>query len=45
VASDAKGVSDGHAIESWLHMQASYDLWTASQKKGPLKVERIKLVA
>jgi len=25
--------------------QASYDLWKASQKKRPLKVERIKLAA
>ena len=35
----------GGSAESWLHMQASYDLWKASQKKRPLKVERIKLAA
>jgi addiction module HigA family antidote len=32
----------GGTAESWLHMQASYDLWKASQRKQPLNVERIR---
>ena len=34
----------GGSAESWLHMQASYDLWQAAQKRRP-KVEPIKLAA
>jgi addiction module HigA family antidote len=32
------------SAESWLHMQASYDLWQASRRPRP-KVEPIKLAA
>lgn len=31
----------GGSAESWLHMQASYDLWQASRKPPP-KVGRIR---
>jgi addiction module HigA family antidote len=34
----------GGSAESWLGMQATYDLWKASRKKRP-KVEPIKLAA
>jgi len=34
----------GGTPESWLVMQASYDLWKAARKKRP-KVEPIKLAA
>ena len=34
----------GGSAESWLHMQASYDLWQASRKPRP-KVQPVKLVA
>jgi len=34
----------GGSPESWLVMQASYDLWKAARKKRP-KVEPIKLAA
>jgi antitoxin HigA-1 len=34
----------GGSAESWLRMQASYDLWQASRKPRP-KVEPIKLAA
>ena len=34
----------GSTPESWLVMQASYDLWNAARKKRP-KVEPIKLAA
>jgi addiction module HigA family antidote len=32
----------GGSAESWLNMQAAYDLWHA-QKKGRIKVQPIKL--
>ena len=32
----------GGSAESWLHMQASYDLWRASRKPRP-KVQPVKL--
>lgn len=34
----------GGSAESWLHMQASYDLWQASRKPRP-KVQPVKLAA
>ncbi|HSN22128.1 MAG TPA: HigA family addiction module antitoxin [Usitatibacter sp.] len=34
----------GGSAESWLRMQAAYDLWQASRKPRP-RVERIKLSA
>ena len=34
----------GGSAESWLRMQATYDLWKASRKKRP-KIEPIKLAA
>ena len=34
----------GGSAESWLRMQASYDLWHASKKRRP-KVEPLKLAA
>jgi addiction module HigA family antidote len=34
----------GGSAESWLRMQASYDLWQAS-KKGRPKVEQVKIAA
>ncbi len=34
----------GGSAESWLSMQAAYDLWQA-QKKGPIKVRPLKLAA
>jgi addiction module HigA family antidote len=34
----------GGSAESWLGMQATYDLWQA-QKKGPVKVLPLKLAA
>lgn len=34
----------GGSADSWLRMQASYDLWQASQKRRPT-VERLKLAA
>jgi len=34
----------GGSPESWLVMQASYDLWKAARKKRP-KIELIKLAA
>ena len=34
----------GGSAESWLRMQASYDLWRASRKPRP-KIEPIKLAA
>ena len=34
----------GGYAESWLQMQAAYDLWQASKKKRP-KVEPLKLAA
>ncbi len=34
----------GGSAESWLRMQASYDLWQASKKRRP-KVARLKLAA
>lgn len=34
----------GGSAESWLSMQAAYDLWQA-QKKGPIKVQPLKLAA
>lgn len=34
----------GGSAESWLTMQASYDLWQASKRRRP-KVEPIKLAA
>jgi addiction module HigA family antidote len=34
----------GGSAESWLGMQAAYDLWQA-QKKGPVKVLPLKLAA
>jgi addiction module HigA family antidote len=34
----------GGSAESWLQMQAAYDLWQASKKKRP-KVEPLKLAA
>jgi addiction module HigA family antidote len=34
----------GGSAESWLTMQAAYDLWHASKKRPP-KVQRIKLAA
>jgi len=34
----------GGSAESWLRMQASYDLWRASKKRRP-KVEPLKIAA
>jgi len=34
----------GGSAESWLSMQAAYDLWQA-QKKGQIKVQPLKLAA
>src|SRR5258706_14836735 len=34
----------GGSAESWLRMQATYDLWKASRKKRP-KIEPLKLAA
>jgi addiction module HigA family antidote len=34
----------GGSAESWLSMQAAYDLWQA-QKKGRIKVQPLKLAA
>jgi len=34
----------GGSAESWLQMQAAYDLWQASKKRRP-KVEPLKLAA
>ena len=34
----------GGSAESWLTMQAAYDLWQASRKHAP-KVQRLKLAA
>ena len=34
----------GGSAESWLTMQAAYDLWQASRKRTP-KVQRVKLAA
>ena len=34
----------GGSAESWLRMQAAYDLWQAS-KRGTPKVQRLKLAA
>jgi plasmid maintenance system antidote protein VapI len=34
----------GGSAESWLSMQAAYDLWHA-QKKGRIKVQPLKLAA
>ena len=34
----------GGSAESWLSMQAAYDLWQA-QKKGSIKVRPLKLAA
>ena len=34
----------GGSAESWLSMQAKYDLWQA-QKKGRIKVQPLKLAA
>ena len=34
----------GGSAESWLHMQAGYDLWRASKKRRP-KVSLLKLAA
>jgi addiction module HigA family antidote len=34
----------GGSAESWLRMQAAYDLWQASKKRRP-KVEPLKLAA
>ena len=34
----------GGSAESWLRMQASYDLWQASRKRRP-RVELLKLAA
>jgi addiction module HigA family antidote len=34
----------GGSAESWLSMQAAYDLWQAT-KKGRIKVQRLKLAA
>lgn len=34
----------GGSAESWLQMQAAYDLWLAAKKKRP-KVEPLKLAA
>ena len=34
----------GGSAESWLQMQAAYDLWQASKRKRP-KVEPLKLAA
>ena len=34
----------GTSAESWLQMQAAYDLWQASKKRRP-KVQRLKLAA
>ncbi len=34
----------GGSAESWLTMQAAYDLWEVSKKRSP-KVQRIKLAA
>ena len=34
----------GGSAESWLRMQASYDLWQASKKRRP-KVEPLKIAA
>ena len=34
----------GVSAESWLHMQASYDLWHAARKRRP-KVAPLKLAA
>ena len=34
----------GGSAESWLSMQAAYDLWQA-KKKGPIKVQPLKLAA
>jgi addiction module HigA family antidote len=34
----------GGSAESWLRMQASYDLWKASRKRRP-KVEPLKMAA
>ncbi len=34
----------GGSVQSWLRMQAAYDLWQASRKPRP-RVERIKLSA
>jgi addiction module HigA family antidote len=34
----------GGSAESWLRMQASYDLWQALKKRRP-KVELVKLAA
>ena len=34
----------GGSAESWLRMQASYDLWRASKKRRP-KVEPLKMAA
>src|SRR5437660_11679906 len=34
----------GGSAESWLQMQASYDLWQASKKRRP-KVEPLKIAA
>lgn len=34
----------GTSAESWLQMQAAYDLWRAAKKRRP-KVQRLKLAA
>jgi addiction module HigA family antidote len=34
----------GGSAESWLHMQAAYDLWQASKKSRP-KIQPLKLAA
>jgi len=34
----------GGSAESWLHMQASYDLWRESRRRRP-KVEPLKMPA
>lgn len=34
----------GGSAESWLHMQAAYDLWRASKKRRPL-VQPLRLAA
>jgi len=37
----------GGSAESWLHMQANYDLWQAEKalKREVAKIERLKLAA